>query len=99
MRQRARRPARVLGVMVVAMPRFPADIEYSEVGEGPKLLLLPGSFGTGSEWKAVTERLIRRYRPVTTSSIASGVAAVVRADCVTLGPLLAGAAVNFFHRA
>ncbi|MBL8515025.1 MAG: alpha/beta hydrolase [Betaproteobacteria bacterium] len=54
---------------------FPTDIEYSERGEGPALLLLPGSFGTGSGWKAVTDRLTRSYRIVTTSLLGYGATA------------------------
>jgi len=57
------------------MPRFPADVEYSESGAGPALLLLPGSFGTGSGWKAVTDRLTRGYRLVTTSLLGYGATA------------------------
>lgn len=57
------------------MRAFPADVEYSEWGEGPALLLLPGSFGTGSGWKAVTDRLARHYRIVTTSLLGYGATA------------------------
>ena len=57
------------------MSDFPADVEYSERGEGPALLLLPGSFGTGSGWKAVTDRLARAYRVVTTSLLGYGATA------------------------
>jgi pimeloyl-ACP methyl ester carboxylesterase len=57
---------------VIAMREFPADIEYDERGEGTALLLLPGSFGTGSGWKAVIDRLAGRYRIVTTSLIGYG---------------------------
>jgi pimeloyl-ACP methyl ester carboxylesterase len=57
------------------MHDFPADIEYSEQGQGPALLLLPGSFGTGSGWRAVTDRLARRYRIVTTSLLGYGATA------------------------
>jgi len=60
---------------VIVMPQFPADVEYSEFGEGPALLLLPGSFGTGSGWKAVTDRFARRYRIVTTSLLGYGATA------------------------
>ena len=54
------------------MRDFPADVEYSEWGEGQVLLLLPGSFGTGAGWKAVTERLARRHRVVATSLLGYG---------------------------
>jgi pimeloyl-ACP methyl ester carboxylesterase len=57
------------------MNEFPADVEYEERGEGPALLFLPGSFGTGSGWKAVTDRLARRHRIVTTSLLGYGATA------------------------
>ncbi len=57
------------------MRDLPADVEYSERGEGPPLLLLPGSFGMGSGWKAVTDRLTRSYRIVTTSLLGYGATA------------------------
>jgi pimeloyl-ACP methyl ester carboxylesterase len=57
------------------MRAFPADVEFSERGEGPALLLLPGSFGTGSGWKAVTDRLARTHRIVTTSLLGYGATA------------------------
>lgn len=61
------------------MPPLPPDIEYSESGDGPALLLLPGSFGTGAGWKAVTDRLSRSYRLVTTGLMAYGATAERRA--------------------
>jgi len=57
------------------MRALPADVEYLERGKGPVLLLLPGSFGTGSGWKAVTDRLTRHYRIVTTSLLGYGATA------------------------
>ena len=60
---------------LTAMRDFPADVEYSEWGEGPALLLLPGSFGMGSGWKAVTDRLARSHRIVTTSLLGYGATA------------------------
>ena len=57
------------------MHDFPADVEYFECGEGPALLLLPGSFGTGSGWKAVTDRFTRIHRIVTTSLLGYGATA------------------------
>ncbi len=54
------------------MPDFPKDVEFSDKGDGQALLLLPGSFGTGSGWKAVTESLSMRYRLVTTSLLGYG---------------------------
>lgn len=60
---------------VIAMSEFPSDIEYEERGEGPAVLFLPGSFGTGSGWKALTDRLARSYRIVTTSLLGYGATA------------------------
>lgn len=57
------------------MREFPVDVEYDERGAGPTLLLLPGSFGTGSGWKAVTDRLARSHRVVTTSLLGYGATA------------------------
>ncbi len=57
------------------MHDFPADVEYSERGEGPAVLLLPGSFGTSSGWKGVTDRLARSYRLVSTSLLGYGATA------------------------
>jgi pimeloyl-ACP methyl ester carboxylesterase len=57
------------------MHDFPADVEYFEWGDGPAVLLLPGSFGTGSGWKAVTDRLSRSHRIVTTSLLGYGATA------------------------
>ncbi len=54
------------------MLNFPVDVEFSEWGEGHALLLLPGSFGTGSGWKGVTDSLPSRYRLVTTSLLGYG---------------------------
>ncbi len=61
------------------MTQLSADVEYSESGDGPALLLLPGSFGTGSGWKAVTDRLSRSYRLITTSLLGYGATAERRA--------------------
>ena len=57
------------------MDGAPFDIEYAERGDGPALLLLPGSFSSGAGWKAVTERLSRGYRIVTTSLLGYGATA------------------------
>jgi pimeloyl-ACP methyl ester carboxylesterase len=51
---------------------FPSDVEYAEVGSGPAVLLLPGSFGTGAGWKLVVDALGPRYRFVTTSLLGYG---------------------------
>lgn len=63
----------------IAIPQLSSDIEYSESGDGPALLLLPGSFSTGSGWKAVTDRLRRSYRLITTSLMGYGATAERRA--------------------
>ena len=54
------------------MSLFPADIEYAERGEGPALLFVPGSFGTGAGWKLVMDKLGDGYRFVTTSLLGYG---------------------------
>lgn len=56
------------------------DFEYAEVGSGPAVLLLPGSFGTGSGWKAVREHLGDGYRVVTTSLLGYGNTPEIRPD-------------------
>jgi len=55
--------------------QFPTNIEYTERGEGPALLFVPGSFGTGAGWKPVMEKLGDRYRFVTTSLLGYGLTA------------------------
>lgn len=62
------------------MRGFPTDVEYEERGQGPALLLLPGSFGMGSGWKGLTDRLARSYRIVTTSLLGYGATAERRPD-------------------
>lgn len=57
------------------MQDFPSDVEFKEWGQGPAVLLLPGSFGTGSGWRLVTDRLAGRYRIVTTSLLGYGATA------------------------
>jgi pimeloyl-ACP methyl ester carboxylesterase len=42
-------------------------IEYHEQGEGPALVLVPGSFSTGAAWRSVVQALRRPWRVVTTS--------------------------------
>jgi pimeloyl-ACP methyl ester carboxylesterase len=54
------------------MSEFPSDIEYAEQGLGPALLFVPGSFATGSGWKAVIEKLGQNYRFVTTALLGYG---------------------------
>jgi pimeloyl-ACP methyl ester carboxylesterase len=60
---------------VTAMREIPSDVEYDERGDGAPLLLLPGSFGTGSGWKAVTDRVGGSHRIVTTSLLGYGATA------------------------
>jgi pimeloyl-ACP methyl ester carboxylesterase len=38
------------------------NIEYAEHGQGPTLLFVAGSFGTGAGWKPVMENLGDGYR-------------------------------------
>lgn len=54
------------------MSDFPEDVEFAERGDGQALLLLPGSFGTGSGWKSVIDSLPSCYRIVTTSLLGYG---------------------------
>lgn len=58
----------------------PPVFEYAEQGSGPAVLLLPGSFGTGSGWKAVQAQLGAGYRTVTTSLLGYGATPDIRAD-------------------
>jgi pimeloyl-ACP methyl ester carboxylesterase len=58
--------------------QFPANVEYAERGEGPALLFVPGSFGTGAGWKPVMEKLRRDYRLVSTSLLGYGATAESR---------------------
>jgi pimeloyl-ACP methyl ester carboxylesterase len=55
--------------------RFPTNIEYAERGQGPALLFVPGSFGTGAGWKPIMEKLGDGYRFVTTSLLGYGMTA------------------------
>jgi pimeloyl-ACP methyl ester carboxylesterase len=54
--------------------------DYAETGSGPALLFLPGSFGTGTGWKAVTGYLGDGYRMVTTSLLGYGATPDIRPD-------------------
>jgi pimeloyl-ACP methyl ester carboxylesterase len=51
------------------------DVKLFEHGTGPALLLLPGSFGTGAGWRAVTDAFERPYRVITTSLLGYGATA------------------------
>src|SRR5258708_11982203 len=55
--------------------QFPTNIEYAERGQGPALLFVTGSFGTGTGWKPVMEKLGDGYRFVTTSLLGYGMTA------------------------
>lgn len=50
-------------------------VEYAERGQGPTILLVPGSFGTGAGWRPIMELLGDRYRFVTTSLFGYGATA------------------------
>ena len=52
--------------------------DYAEAGTGTALLLLPGSFGTGTGWKAVMGFLGDGYRMVTTSLLGYGATPDIR---------------------
>ena len=54
------------------MAVFPDDIEFNESGDGPTVLFLPGSFGTGAGWKPIINELGNRFRFVTTSLLGYG---------------------------
>jgi len=54
--------------------------DYAETGSGSALLLLPGSFGTGTGWKAVMGYLGDGYRVVTTSLLGYGATPDIRPD-------------------
>ncbi len=54
--------------------------DYAEAGFGPAILFLPGSFGTGTGWKAVLGHLGDRYRTVTTSLLGYGSTPDTRPD-------------------
>jgi pimeloyl-ACP methyl ester carboxylesterase len=52
--------------------------DCAETGSGPALLFLPGSFGTGTAWRAVMGHLGDGYRMVTTSLLGYGVTPDIR---------------------
>lgn len=56
------------------------DFEYVEHGQGPAILMLPGSFGTPAAWKAVASALGEGYRLVTTSLLGYGATPDTRPD-------------------
>ncbi len=57
------------------MGHLSEDIEFAESGEGPALLFVPGSFGTGAGWRSVISKISGRYRLVTTSLLGYGATA------------------------
>jgi pimeloyl-ACP methyl ester carboxylesterase len=59
---------------------MPPAFEYAEQGSGPAVLLLPGSFGTASGWKAVQAQLGAGYRTITTSLLGYGTTPDIRPD-------------------
>jgi len=62
------------------VPEQTAAFDYDETGSGSALLLLSGSFGTGSGWKAVMGYLGDGYRVVTTSLLGYGATQDIRPD-------------------
>lgn len=56
------------------------EFDFLDVGSGPTVLLLPGSFGTGMGWKAVIGHLGDGYRTVTTSLLGYGSTTDTRPD-------------------
>lgn len=62
------------------MSEKPVAFEYAETGTGPALLFLPGSFGTGTGWKAVLGHLGNGYRAITTSLLGYGATPDSRPD-------------------
>ncbi len=62
------------------MPEQAVVFDYTETGSGPPVLFLPGSFGTGTGWRAVMEHLGDGCRIVTTSLLGYGGTPDVRPD-------------------
>jgi pimeloyl-ACP methyl ester carboxylesterase len=54
--------------------------DYTDTGSGPAILFLPGSFGTGTGWKAVLGHLGSHYHTVTTSLLGYGSTPDTRPD-------------------
>ena len=57
------------------MPDVSRDVEFIERGQGPAILFVPGSFGTGAGWKVVMDKLGEGYRFITTSLLGYGLTA------------------------
>jgi pimeloyl-ACP methyl ester carboxylesterase len=48
------------------------SIDYDESGEGPTIVLVPGSCGTGAAWRPIVSQWEKRFRCVTTSLLGYG---------------------------
>ena len=59
-------------------------IDYEETGEGPTIVLVPGSCSTGAAWRPVMAALNGRFRCVTTSLLGYGATAERRERCLDL---------------
>ncbi len=64
-------------------------IDYIDVGTGPALLLLPGSYSTHAAWKGIQAALKGNYRLISTSLPGYGGTAEVRPDDVADTDLMA----------
>lgn len=62
------------------MSEHALPFDYADAGSGPTILFLPGSFGTGTGWKAVLGHLGDHYRTVTTSLLGYGSTPDTRPD-------------------
>ncbi len=54
-------------------------IDYDERGDGPTIVLVPGSCSTGAAWRPVIAQWGNRFRTVTTSLLGYGLTAERRA--------------------
>ncbi len=57
------------------MPELAAGVDFEERGQGPALLFVPGSFGSGAGWKAVIAKMGGGYRFITISLLGYGATA------------------------
>jgi pimeloyl-ACP methyl ester carboxylesterase len=48
------------------------NIDYDESGQGPNIVLVPGSFSTGAAWRPIISQWRSRFRCVTTSLLGYG---------------------------
>jgi pimeloyl-ACP methyl ester carboxylesterase len=68
------------GALVVTSGRFESimikqrrgNIDYHESGQGPTIVLVPGSCSTGAAWRPIISRWQNRFRCVTTSLLGYG---------------------------